>query len=499
MLSDRRSVGWDIQAAATNYLSLVCAQATSVALGLAAVWLATRLIGPSGYGQMVALVAASQFAHHAGLHWTALSLIRFGCEEFVRTGRIGDSFWTRGGMLAVNSTVLLATSVFWFPPLSRWVALPRGTGWLVALHLAALAVSTHLQYALQAAKLPARSAWFIAGDRGLTVLILIVLSQWGARSWVAVVLAFVLAPFLSSIRALLALRATIWPFPPLELGLVKKMLSYSYPLILFCWIGYLSTNHLDTFFIVRFLSTADLAVYSLAYQVAGVFMQLPALAGTLMMSLLVTAHTEGAGARRGWTEQTGALPAVLVVWSLSCALVAFAAGALLPPMFGPAFSSLPRVIWPLMVAAALAAPQLVAYSPFANSRSATGIATLAAMAAALVNVAGNAWLVPRFGLAGCGWATALAFGVSSAVSVAYLSRRFGFGRLSDLVSTLPVLGGAIAFAVSGTGLALGVTLLCALAQTFVHRQALSIVGRRFASEVLRSGGGLWHRGGGWSQ
>src|SRR5437870_13070630 len=82
----RRDATWDLAQGPKNYVSLVSAQIASALLSFAAVALATRYLGSSGYGGVVAIIAASQAIGQLGVNWTAVSLSIYGVEEVVDTG-----------------------------------------------------------------------------------------------------------------------------------------------------------------------------------------------------------------------------------------------------------------------------------------------------------------------------------------------------------------------------------------------------------------------------
>src|SRR2546425_7969093 len=100
--ASRQNAAWDLLHAPRNYLSLLIAQAFTSLLSLASVWLATRHLDPEGYGAVVAFIAAAQVVMLIGVNWTSISVARFGCEEFVQTGKIASTFWTRTIILAPN-------------------------------------------------------------------------------------------------------------------------------------------------------------------------------------------------------------------------------------------------------------------------------------------------------------------------------------------------------------------------------------------------------------
>jgi len=55
----RRSVAWDVSAGPRNYVTLVMTQAASSFSALVTIWLLTRLLGASGYGEISAIIAAA--------------------------------------------------------------------------------------------------------------------------------------------------------------------------------------------------------------------------------------------------------------------------------------------------------------------------------------------------------------------------------------------------------------------------------------------------------
>src|SRR5204863_8934948 len=110
-------------------------QAASGVLAFAATWLATRGLGVGGYGGLAAILAASQITGQIVLDWSAVSLWRYGCEEFVHSGKITAAFWTRLMVLGANLLFLILTAWWWLPAVTRWFHLAPPSGWIVLAHL----------------------------------------------------------------------------------------------------------------------------------------------------------------------------------------------------------------------------------------------------------------------------------------------------------------------------------------------------------------------------
>lgn len=146
--SERQSASWDIKNAPKNYTSLVLAQGGTAFFSFASVWLITKTIGSEGYGGIVAVIAASQFVQ-IFVNWSITSLSRFGVEEFVETGKITKSFWTRSLIFFPNLVFVLLGSLFWLAPLAGLLKIPLSAMWLITLHIVATAVWLHIQFAFQ--------------------------------------------------------------------------------------------------------------------------------------------------------------------------------------------------------------------------------------------------------------------------------------------------------------------------------------------------------------
>ncbi|MCS6862837.1 MAG: hypothetical protein NZT92_21240, partial [Abditibacteriales bacterium] len=237
----RRSADWDVRCGPQNYLALVGSQAVSSALSFAAIWLATRLLGSAGYGGIAAIIAASQGVSQVAVQWTAVSVSRYGCEEFVQTGRVARTFWTRLLILVPNLLLVLITSAWWLPPIAEWLTIPASAHPLILAHCLATAFWVHVQQTLQAAKLPRLQGALLAAERAQIVLILAALFFIGRASLLTVMGAYILAPLCAGGIGLWRLRALVAGVV-FDRSLLKQILQFSLPLVPYAVVGYLFTN-----------------------------------------------------------------------------------------------------------------------------------------------------------------------------------------------------------------------------------------------------------------
>lgn len=484
---ERRTVDWDLRQGPKNYLTLVAAQIASGLLSFISVWLATRLLGSTGYGAVVAIIAASQAIGQLAVNWTSASLSRYGVQEFVQTGSISKPFWTRFWILVPNAALVLATSWLWLPFLSSLLKLPPQAYMLVLAHFLTNALWIHVQQGLQGSKLMRLQGSLLTVERVIVFLIILACAISGQASFLRIALAYILAPLVASAAGFWALRKLIFPISGIDGTLLRRMLKFSLPILPASLLGYMSTNYLDAFFISHYLSGAHLGVYAVVYLISGTSLQLPLLVGTVLIPLFITLEIDGTDDRARRFMLNG-LPLLTLLWGIACSCVAAVGSYLFPQIFGDQFREMGKLLWPLMAAAALAGPFLMGYAPFSHSKSVTYIAMLAAIAAALVNVSLNILLIPRFGLVGCAWATTIAFALHLVVVIVLVDLRLLLGRSWTLLAVLPPVAGALCASIySVSFIALGVTLLLYTLLALVFRQSVS-AGFRMLKNILLSTG-----------
>lgn len=435
--NERQSSSWDIRNAPRNYFALVFFQFCSSFFSFASVWLLTRTIGSEGYGGVVAIIAASQLAQ-IFVNWSSVALARYGVEEFVQTGKINKSFWVRSLILLPNTVIFLAFSFLWMPLIAGWLKLLPETFWYVLAHFLVLAFWIHVQFALQGAKLPRLQGILLAIERISIFLFLLILALSGKINYLSAIAAFIIAPLLMSFAGLFALRRLISGKIEFDTEWIKKMLRFSIPLIPFTVVGYFSTSYLDAIFISQYLSKSDLGVYLVAYQIMGIFMQFLVLANTLLMPLFVTLRTNNQ-AETVNSYLRDVLPVVTLAWGLFCVIFAIGGKIFLPIIFGESFNESGKLLLILTISAAVNAPILLGYSPFTNAVSATYIGATVNIVLAVINLVGNIFLIPKYGLIGSVWATNLAYCGSLLAAFIFVRYKFSLNRDWTLPTVLPTI------------------------------------------------------------
>jgi O-antigen/teichoic acid export membrane protein len=228
----------------------------------------------------------------------------------------------------------------------------------------------------------------------------------------------------SELRA--ALRAEI------DLGKLRAMVAYALPLIV-GGLAFWGLTAMDRMFL-RATSTLDeLAIYSVACNFAAGAAILQSVFGTLWAPTVYRWAVEGDCAEKVDQASEHVLFVIILLFCLS-GLMSW----LLPLMLPPRYAAVQYVFM-----ASLAYPLLYTLSETTavgiGLLRRSGFSLLASAIALLVNLAGNYWLVPRFGAAGAAVASSLAFTaffVCRTEGSAYLWRPFPRTKMYLFVSSM---------------------------------------------------------------
>lgn len=469
--SARQSANWDIENASKNYLSLVLAQAGSAFFAFASVWLITKTLGAAGYGGVVAVIAASQVAQVL-VNWTSYAVVRFGVEEFIETEKIARAFWLRFFILAPNLLLVLLSSNLWFPPLADWLKLPAETFWLVFLHFASTVLWIHIQFGLQAVKMPRLQGGLIMIERVLIFASLLILVAAGKLNPFSAMTAYAAAPLVMASVGFFCLRKFVFARFSFDGRFINRIFAYSLPLLPFTLVGYFSGTYVDAVFISKFLSTEDLGVYSVAIQIGGIALQLPTLANSLLTPFFITLLKENR-ARRLNDYFRDIFPSLIFAWSFFCVFLAFAGYFFIPLVFGIEFYEAVQPLWILLAASAFSLPVLIGYSALSNATSKTYISMFATIFAALANIIFNLQLIPAFGMIGCAWATVIAQFVSVCIFYILLRRASRIPLSWTPEATLPIFSAAGAFSLTGNlFVSLLICMIIGVLIIFLHKNSL---------------------------
>jgi O-antigen/teichoic acid export membrane protein len=465
--SERRGSNWDIRNAPKNYFWLVVAQAGSSLFAFASVWLITKTIGSEGYGGVVAIIAASHITQVL-VSWTGYSLLKFGTEEFVESEKISRIFWVRLFVFLPNLLLVLLASRLWFPPLAEWLNLSNETFYLVILHFITVSLWIHVQYGLQGVKMQRLQGGLLTIERLIIFGGLVFLWYFGNLTPFNVILFYAISPLVMALVGTWFLRQYIFKPFKVDRKFLREILVYSLPLLPFSLVGCFSGNYVDAVFISKFLSTKDLGIYSVATQINGIFLQVPTLANSLLIPFFVTLQAENrTNLLNRYFQHT--FPALTLIGGLATSIVAFLFYFLIPLIFGQEFSESVLPLWILLTASAISLPSMFGYAALVHSSGMTYIATISTILSAAVNITANFILIPKYGMAGCAWATVLTYLVTICVFAFFLIKNIKIPLSWTFLAILPTISSAIMYSIyQNPWLALLVGMISTIIILFVY-------------------------------
>jgi O-antigen/teichoic acid export membrane protein len=393
-------------------------------------------MGPEGYGAITAFIAGSQLVQ-ISVNWSATALARFGIEEFVKTGQITSSFWSRSIIFFPNLVLILLTGSLWLSPLAGSLAIPAQIVWMIAVHILTSAIWLHIQFGLQGVKMLRLQGILLTIERVVIFAGIFSLIIVGAVSVENLLWCYIIPPMILSVIGIVVLRPFLGSRDIYDPVQFKRMLMFSLPMIPFAIVGFLSTSQLDAFFITRYLSTRDLGVYAIAAQIYGMTLQLPVLANTVLLSMFVSFET---GNERGSIRRflQDVLPSATLIWSGICVCVAVLGSLMIPIVFGADFEASASPLFVLLLSSAIGAPIYFGYAAFSHAISASYVSMIASILAAIVNFSLNFILIPRYGMVGCAIATFFSVTMCCAVVILLCHRHIEVPARNLLISVVPI-------------------------------------------------------------
>lgn len=416
--------GSEITSAWRVLMSLQAGQAAALVTTAAGVIVVSRLLGPAGYGSLTLAMAVAQYLVILVVSWTSASVVRFGREEFVRAHEMRGVFGTR---LAIATVCLAIASVLvWLlrTRVSDLTGIPTSTLDIIVVLSFALMLADHIDGTLQASGDWTRYAWLGAVEKVVFVCVVALIVATGAPSLRLILMAAVAAQMARIVfgAARIVRFAHVWP-PSLDANLARKILAYSWPLWFTFTVGYFSA-FVEPFLIRRYVDTASVGVYQVAFQVSLLCAALLGPAGTMLFPAVTTLR----GQQREDVIRTllqRLVPQASFILSLVVAVGMVAVPFIFPTLFGAGYEGGLRPLQVLLIAVAFQALTIL-YGPVLAAYDMTKeTAALNTFGGIAVHLVPQLLLIPRFGATGAALSWVIWYACSATVSVLLVERRLG--------------------------------------------------------------------------
>lgn len=382
------------------------------ALSFATTSLLLSYLGRGDYGEIVSLTSTTLFLTVVGAEWTTQAMVRFGTEEFLATGQVRSFFWNRLAISAGGVCLIFLASPLWGRFLMSDLGFNREGLVFIGFYLPSQVFWTQIQRVLPCIQRHKLLYPLLALERAVVLGFAGLLHLAGRLEINYFLPAYVAGSLVSAVLAFWLVRHELGrPVRP-NLATCRTIVGFSWPLIPTTIVGMLSTNTLDYLMIRRYVGKAELGVYALAVQIAGIVQQVPQIAGQLAAPRVVGMRLKSDTAAILGFIHRQVVPA-LWCWSAAClagaVLVWWQGAAMLPSRY----MLLRELVWPLVTVTCIVPVWYIVWSPLLTAYEQIRVVMWASMASGVVNVTANLILIPTLGVVGSAWATVLAFGTTS--------------------------------------------------------------------------------------
>lgn len=432
-MEEIRNIWW-------NYLSLTVSRFILIPLEFLSVILTTRILGAEKYGAVALFFSLVQLIFTWGINWTSSSLVRFGKEEFIRTGSMRKVFGTRTTLLIL--CILLSFFIFFIfrQPLLAFIGWREERVWLIALMLIVFSINNHLNYVLQAFGL-FRSYSFIPIIEKLSYIFLLGIVFFCLKKVeISLIIGLMI---IAKVIALLfgssfLRKKPLTPFT-IDQKTFKDILLYSWPFFFAFSSGYIS-DWFDLFVIKYFLTLKDVGVYQAAYQgmssIGLLLMAITTITFPIVTALKISEREEDI--RRYLTRITPQM--VLIISLILTLLMLLATPQTIGFIFGGDFRRSTLPLLTLMLCNALMGISVI-YSSVLASYDLTKEITLICILMAAINIGLDILFVPRIGLMGAAIATVISYGFSSIAYLILGNQRLKIDQYRPLFCLIPAFLG----------------------------------------------------------
>ena len=406
-------------------------------LHLATLALVTRRLGPQLFGQMSVFLMVTQFLYLLTSSWTGVGYTRY-CILYSTEGKsLSEVFWSRNLLVFVFISSIGLIVVFGRDHLLNYLQLPSPILIIVFLHFFSLLVADYTRQLAQVATEFKRLAVLQLIEKGA---LFILIWLWGDGLFAILVLYIATAVgfggyFFSSISHLF-----YWPFR-LNLSLCKKLLYFSYPLIL-ASIGGFIFGWVDIAIVKHFFPFREVGIYSLAYSGLGTVESIVLLMPMVLTPIFVSLAAQG---RDDLTVRfiQRVLPQISILWGFFIMFLALISLWVIPMVFGRAFIESTNIFLILLIPLNLSVLNGLSVSIFVGYEMVSKM-VLINFSASIINLFLDLVFVPWIGIMGAALATTLSYGFISLFYYGLIQRRFDLvpGKLVLFIGmvTLQIVG-----------------------------------------------------------
>jgi O-antigen/teichoic acid export membrane protein len=395
-----------------TYFFRIATLITGLLMGI----LTARFLGPTGKGEFsLALLVGSLYTNLFGNLGGAITYQITRLKQPARTVFITASVYGWAvGLLTVAGFLAFTLLVPGFRP---------GIYWYVALSAPFLVALTNLSGTWLGLNRITAVNW-LGLSSGIILLLAMIIGYFGFQMKLGPSLAcWVGAQVLAVAGGLWGLRRIWWPPAQKEFRfqLLVDLLGFGWQLGLINLISFLNYR-IDMFLVAKFLGPRNLGFYSIAVSAAEMLWFTSSAIGTSIYARVGVAEPDQAGrltARAARHTLFINIMLGLLFWGAVELLLPIVYGEIYRPSLTPF-----RILLPGVLAYGLAG---IFSTYFANQLGQPKFSLLVSLISMGINLGISLWLIPRMGMTGGAWATAISYLSAIAILIGFFHRKSGLG------------------------------------------------------------------------
>lgn len=272
-----------------DYLSLLSGNLFLIPLGIVSVAMATRILGPEGFGYIAIFNLVATWVVMLTTNWTATSLVRFGREEYDQQGKLNHVFWAR--TIILTPCLLLGVAIVYLSRIliSDYMKMPSWAVWLVIGSAFILTARSYLDNIFQAihrmkAYAMAQIVFVAVSISGLS---LIFFGLFPKTYLTVIILGLITNAITIIILSLFLIPRRVLSPVKTDRTVLREVFLFSYPLMIGNLAAYV-VNWIDVIVIKHYFSLSDVGGYQLAYNIFNLLAGLLSSTTILITPILVS-------------------------------------------------------------------------------------------------------------------------------------------------------------------------------------------------------------------
>jgi|GEM_PF-2364947 len=411
-MSEEKEVFW-------NYLSILIGQAGTTGLMLLITIITARVLQPEGFGIFSLFLMIAGLLSVLCIDWPNSSIIRFGKEEFLKTGSLAEVFW---GRIIIFASCFGIITLFLFVArewIAGYIGINQNIVFFILAYVFLVSVFEIQLYILQAVGMFKEFGLVpFIGKLSNLLLLFFVVFIIGLTDILFIIGISIITQLISVLVIVTTLRREWFTPPKFSQRKITEMVQFSWPMI-FGAVSVVIIGYIDTIIIKEFLPISSVGIYSIAYlgmtSVSVVILSIV----SLLFPLITTFRYQGRVVLiRQYMDEI--IPQGVFIWSVFISALMVIGSIVIPLLFGISYST--AVIPFVILLAGLSARSVSSfYSGITVSFDLMKKVVILSVLIAVLNIIGDLLLIPIWGINGAAVATALSFIIVNIIYVPFVN------------------------------------------------------------------------------